>query len=45
MTIVSPRKNFADMAPKEPAFMDIMKKAMGDEEAQAFMSDWGSTFK
>ena len=44
-TIVSPRKNFADMAPKEPAFMDIMNKAMGEEEAQAFMASWGKTFK
>jgi hypothetical protein len=45
LTIVSPRKNFADMAPKEPAFMDIMNKAMGEEEAGAFMSGWGSTYK
>lgn len=45
VTIVSPRKNFADMAPKEPAFMDILKKAMGEEEAEAFMKDWGETFK
>lgn len=45
VTIVNPRKNFADMAPKEPAFMDIMKKAMGEEEAQTFMSGWGQTFK
>jgi len=45
VTIVSPRKSFADMAPKEPAFMDIMKKAMGEEEAQAFMDGWGKTFK
>lgn len=45
VTIVSPRKSFADMAPKEPAFMDIMKKAMGEEEAESFMTDWGGTFK
>jgi len=44
-TIVSPRKNFADMAPKEPSFMDIMNKAMGEEEAKAFMAGWGKTFK
>ena len=43
--VVSPRKNFADMAPKEPAFMDVMKKAMGEEEAKAFMADWGTTYK
>jgi hypothetical protein len=45
VTLVSPRKSFADMAPKEPAFMDILNKAMGEEEAQAFMSGWGKTFK
>jgi hypothetical protein len=44
ITIVSPRKNFADMAPKEPKFMDIMNKAMGEDEAKAFMDEWGSTF-
>lgn len=44
VTIVSPSKNFADMAPKEPKFMDIMKKAMGDEEAESFMDSWGETF-
>lgn len=44
--LVSPKKNFADMAPKEPSFMKIMSKAMGGEdETKAFMSDWGTTFK
>lgn len=43
--IVSPRKNFADMSPKEPSFMDIMNKSMGEEEVKAFMGDWGKTFK
>lgn len=43
--LVSPRKNFADMAPKEPAFMDIMQKAMGEEEARAFMTNWSKTYK
>ena len=43
--VVSPRKSFADMAPKEPEFMEIMSKAMGEDEAKAFMADWGSTFK
>lgn len=43
--LVSPRKNFADMAPKEPTFMDIMNKAMGEEETAAFLADWGSTYK
>jgi hypothetical protein len=45
VTLVSPRKNFADMAPKEPSFMDIMNKAMGEEETKAFLADWGSTYK
>ena len=43
--LVSPRKNFADMAPKEPTFMEIMGKAMGEEETKAFMADWGTTYK
>lgn len=43
--VVSPRKNFADMAPKEPGFMDVMKKAMGEEETKAFMADWGTTYE
>ena len=45
VTLVTPRKNFSDMAPKEPGFLDVMKKAMGEEEAQEFMSGWGKTFK
>lgn len=44
MTLVSPRKNFADMAPKEPSFMEIMNKAMGEAETTAFLADWGSTY-
>ncbi|MGB5291238.1 MAG: hypothetical protein WBN41_07285 [Lysobacterales bacterium] len=43
-TLVSPRKNFADMAPKEPAFMEVMGKAMGEDEAKAFMADWSKTY-
>ena len=45
VVIVSPRKNFADMAPKEPGFMDIMNKAIGEEETEALLADWGSTYK
>lgn len=45
ITLVTPRKNFADMAAREPSFMDIMKKAMGEDEAKAFVADWGSTYK
>ncbi len=44
-SLVSPRKNFADMAPREPSFMEIMNKAMGEEESAAFLADWSSTYK
>jgi hypothetical protein len=43
--LVSPRKNFADMAPKEPSFRDIMNKAMGEEETTAFLADWSKTYQ
>jgi len=43
--LVSPRKNFADMAPKEPKFTDILNKEMGDKEATAFLKEWGKTYK
>ena len=45
VTIVSPRKNFADMAPKEPSFIEVMNKAMGEEETQAFLAEWSPTYK
>lgn len=45
VTIVSPRKNFADMAPKTPTFFDVMGKAMGDEEARAFFAEWTKTYE
>jgi len=44
VTLVSPRKNFADMAPKEPKFIDILNKAMGEEEAAAFLAEWSLTY-
>jgi len=44
VTLVSPRKNFADMAPKEPKFYDILTKAMGEEEAKAFLAEWSLTY-
>lgn len=44
VTIVSPRKNFADMAPKDPEFMDIIGEAMGEEEGGAFMSEFATTY-
>jgi len=43
--VVSPRKNFADMAPKVPDFWTVINKAMSEEEAKAFMAEWGSTYK
>jgi len=43
--LVSPRKSFADMAPKEPSFIDVMNKAMGEEETQAFLAEWGQSYK
>ncbi|MGA9575960.1 MAG: hypothetical protein WBS20_18600 [Lysobacterales bacterium] len=45
ITLVSPRKNFADMSPKAPSFMDIMNKALGEEETKAMLADWGSTYE
>ena len=44
VTLVSPRKNYADMAEKEPGFMDIMNKAMGEEEAAAFVATWAESY-
>ena len=44
-TRVSPRKNFADMAPKEPSFIDVMNKAMGEEETKVFLAEWSQTYK
>jgi hypothetical protein len=43
--LVTPHKSFADMAPKEPSFYDIMNKAMGEEETTAFFAEWGQTYK
>lgn len=45
VTLVLPRKNFADMAPKEPSFIDVLNKAMGEEEAQAFLAEWAPSYK
>jgi quinol monooxygenase YgiN len=44
-TLISPRKSFADMAPKEPSFYDVLNKAMGEEEAKTFLADWSTTYK
>lgn len=45
ITLVNPRKNFADMTPKAPSVMDIMNKALGEAETEAMMADWGSTYQ
>ncbi len=45
ITIIIPRKNFADMAPKKPTFYDIMGKAMGDDESQAFFAEWSKSYE
>jgi hypothetical protein len=43
-TLVSPNKSFADMAPSEPKFIDIMNESMGEEEAGEFLSEWSTTY-
>ena len=43
--LVSPRKSYADMAPKEPKFIDVLNKAMGEEEAKTFLAEWSQTYK
>ena len=45
ITLVSPRKSFADMAPKEPKFIDVMNKALGEDETKAMLADWSSTYR
>ena len=45
VALVVPYKNYADMEPKKPSFMDVMTKVMGEDEAKAFRDHWGSTFK
>jgi len=45
LMLASPRKNFADMSPKDPSFFSIMSQAMGgDEAATQFLAEWGSTY-
>ena len=44
-TLVSPRKSYADMAPKEPSFMEVMNKVMGEEDTKAFLAEWSATYK
>lgn len=43
---VTAHKGWSDMADKEPSFYDLMSKKLGgDDEFNAFMSEWGATFK
>jgi hypothetical protein len=45
VTLVVPNKGWADMAEKNPTFVEIMTEALGgDEQYAAFMSDWSATF-
>jgi len=45
ITLVNPQKSYADMAPKEPTFIDVMNEAMGgEEESAAFLADWSTTY-
>lgn len=44
--LISPVKGWAGMAEEEPSFYDLMSKELGGEdEFNAFMADWGSSFK
>lgn len=44
-SLVTPHKSFADMAPKEPNFIDVMNAALGEEETRAFFAEWSLTYK
>jgi hypothetical protein len=44
--LVSPTKGWAGMSEPETTFYDIMSKELGGEEAfDAFMADWGDSFR
>ena len=46
VVLVLPYKNFADMAPKQPSFMDVLSQAVGGMEAAGkLLSDFGATYK
>jgi hypothetical protein len=45
VTLVSPRKNFADMAPKDPNFRAVMNEAMGEDETSEFLAEWSMTYE
>lgn len=44
--LVGANRGWGDMSDSDPSFFDIMSKELGGpEEFEAFMSDWGSTYK
>jgi hypothetical protein len=44
--IVGANKGWSDLAEEDPSFLKIMSEKLGGaEEFQAFMADWGSTYK
>jgi len=46
LMLVSPTRGWAGMAEEDPTFYDIMVKDLGGAEAfDAFMAEWGATFK
>ncbi len=46
ITLVSPKKGWADMKGPDPTFFEIMSEALGgEEEFEEFFSEWGTTFK
>jgi len=46
LMFVRPNKGWADMVEDNPTFQDIMTREFGGVEAfEAFMADWGSTFR
>jgi hypothetical protein len=46
VVLVSPTRGWAGMSDPETTFYDIVSKELGGEEAfEAFMADWGSTYK
>ena len=46
VSLVMPSKGWAGMAEETPTFAEIMMKELGgEEEFDAFMADWGKTFK
>lgn len=45
LSLVTPHKNWADMAEKEPNFFSVLTEALGEEEAGATMAAFSETYK